>query len=162
MEHLARDPAHRTRVYHLMAEGMTFKVTVALRARMVEKWVHAVKRDYLDNAPIKCVGLDCEFTNPREGDQRAAILQLSLASENLDKTMRFCGAAIGKGVEMLSPYDIHITSAFDLHKILPNPRNNHILSLYDPANSIIGTNLEKKKKRKSTRRRRPRKKKKMN
>jgi ribonuclease D len=159
--------APRTRVYHLMAEGMSFKVTVALRARRVEKWIRAVKRDYLDNAPIKCVGLDCEFTNPREGDQRAAVLQLSVASKNLvfrickanevpqilkeflqDGTIRFCGAAIGKDVEMLSPYGIHITSMYDIQKILPNPTNNHIPSLYDLANYIIGTNLEKKKRKK--------------
>ncbi|XP_051229345.1 uncharacterized protein [Lolium perenne] len=141
MEHLARDPAPRTRVYHLMAEGMSFKVTVALRARRVEKWIRVVKRDYLGNTPIKCVGLDCEFTNTREGDQRAAALQLSVPSENLvfqichadevpqvlreflqDGNIRFCGAAIGKDVEMLSPYGIHITSAYDLQKILPNPK----------------------------------------
>ncbi|KAK1669231.1 hypothetical protein QYE76_057390 [Lolium multiflorum] len=133
MEHLARNPAPLTQVYHLMAEGMSFKVMVALRARRVEKWIKCVKRDYLENAPIKCVGLDCEFTNPREGDQRAAILQLSAVSENLvfqicradevpqalkeflqDGSIRFCGAAIGKDVEKLSPYDIHITSAYDL------------------------------------------------
>nr|XP_051189989.1 uncharacterized protein LOC127303280 [Lolium perenne] len=83
MEHLARDPAPLTRVYHPMAEGMSFKVTVALRVRRVEKWIRDVKRDYLDNASIKCVGLDCEFTNPREGDQLAAVLQLSVVSENL-------------------------------------------------------------------------------
>ncbi|XP_051206323.1 uncharacterized protein [Lolium perenne] len=83
MEHLTRNLAPQTRVYHFMAEGMAFKVTVALRARRVEKWIRAVKRDYLDNTPIKCVNLDCEFTNPREGDQRAAVLQLSAASENL-------------------------------------------------------------------------------
>ncbi|XP_051197345.1 uncharacterized protein [Lolium perenne] len=167
MEHLARDPAPLTRVYHLMAEGMSFKVTVALRARRVEKWIKCVKRDYLDNAQIKCVGLDCEFTNPREGDQRAAILQLSVASENLvfqicrvdevpqalkeflqDGTIRFCDAAIGKDVEILSPCGIHITFAYDLQKILPNPTNNHIPSLYDLANSLIGTNLEKKKRKK--------------
>jgi hypothetical protein len=68
MEHLARDPAPLTRVYHLMAEGMSFKFTVTVRARRVEKWIKCVKMDYLDNMPIKCVGLDCEFTNPREGD----------------------------------------------------------------------------------------------
>ncbi|XP_051221882.1 3'-5' exonuclease-like [Lolium perenne] len=167
MEHLARDPTPRTRVHHLMAEGISFKVTVALRARRVEKWIRAVKRDYLDNAPIKCVGLDCEFTNPREGDQRTAVLQLSVASENLvlqichadevpqvlreflqDRTIRSCGAAIGKDVEMMSPYGIYITSAYDFQKILPNLTSNHILSLYDLANSIIGTNLEKKKRKK--------------
>ncbi|XP_051221493.1 uncharacterized protein [Lolium perenne] len=123
--------------------------------------------DYLDNAPIKCVGLDCEFTNPREGDQRTAVLRLSVASENLvfhicqtdegpqvlkeflqDDTIRFRVAAIGKDVEMLSPYSIHINSAYDLQKILPNLTSNHISSLYDLANSIIGTNLEKKKRKK--------------
>ncbi|XP_071680468.1 uncharacterized protein [Lolium perenne] len=122
MEHLARDPAPRTRVYHLMAEGMSFKVTVALRARRLEKWIRAVKRDYLDKAPTK------EFVQ--------------------DETIRFCGAAIGKDVEMLSPYGIHITSAFDLQKILPNPKNIPIPILYDLENSIIGTNLEKKKRKK--------------
>ncbi|XP_051211746.1 uncharacterized protein [Lolium perenne] len=103
-----------------MAEGMSFKVTVPLRARRVEKWIRTVKRDYLDNAPIKCVGLDCEFTNPHESDQRVAVLQLSVASENLvfqicpadelpqvlreflqDGNIRFCGVAIGKDVEIL-------------------------------------------------------------
>ncbi|KAK1678553.1 hypothetical protein QYE76_039401 [Lolium multiflorum] len=67
MEHLARDPAPMTQVYHLMDEGMSFKVTVMLRARRVEKWIKCGKMDYLDNAPIKCIGLDCEFTNPRDG-----------------------------------------------------------------------------------------------
>jgi hypothetical protein len=44
-----------------------------------------VKQQFLDATPIKCVGLDCEFTNPREGrrNQRAAVLQLSVASEVL-------------------------------------------------------------------------------
>ncbi|XP_051196828.1 uncharacterized protein [Lolium perenne] len=158
MEHLARDPAPRTQVYHLMEEGMSFKVTVTLHARRVEKWIRAVKRDYLDNAQIKCVGLDCEFTNHHEGDQRAAVLQLSICHADevpqvlreflQDRNLRFCGAAISKDVEMLSPYGIHITSAYDLQKILPNPTNNHIPSLYDLTNSIIGINLEKKKKRK--------------
>ncbi|XP_051208390.1 uncharacterized protein [Lolium perenne] len=167
MEHLARAPAPRSRIYHLMAEGMSFKVTVTLRASRVEKWIRTVKRDFLDAAPTKCVGLDCEFTNPREGDQRAAVFQLSVESETLvfqicwadevpqvlkeflqDENIRFCGAAIGKDVEMLSPYGINITSAFDLQKILANPTNKPTLNLYDLANSTIGTNLEKKKRKK--------------
>jgi hypothetical protein len=114
-----------------MAEGMSFKITVTLRASRVEKWIRAIKRDFLDAAPIKCVGLDCEFTDPREGNQSAAVLQLSVATENLvfqicwadevpqllkdflqDKTIRFCGAAIDKDVEMLSPYGIDVDSTF--------------------------------------------------
>jgi hypothetical protein len=35
---------------------MAFKVTVALRARRVEKWIRGVKRDFLDAATTKCVG----------------------------------------------------------------------------------------------------------
>ncbi|XP_051228961.1 uncharacterized protein [Lolium perenne] len=142
---------------------MSLKITVSLRARSVEKWIRTVKRDYLDNAPKKRVGLDREFTNPREGNQCAAILQLSVASENLifqicredevpqllkeflqDENNKFFGAAIGNDVEMACHYGIHITSAFDLQKILPNPTNNPILSLHDLENSIIEINLEKK------------------
>ncbi|XP_051197157.1 uncharacterized protein [Lolium perenne] len=167
MEHLARAKAPRSRIYHLMAEGMAFKVTIALRASRVEKWIGDVKRDFLDAATTKCVGLDCKFTDPREGDQRAAVLQLSMASETLvfqicyddevpqvlkeflqDGNIRFCGAAIGNDVKMMSPYGIHITYAYDLQKILPNPTNKSTPSLYDLANCTIGTNLEKKKMKK--------------
>ncbi|XP_051230217.1 uncharacterized protein [Lolium perenne] len=165
MEHLVRDPVLRTRVYHLKGEGMAFKVTVTLRARMVEKWIRGVKRDFLDAAATKCVGLDSEFTYPRVRNQRAAILQLSVASETLvfqiihadkvpqvlkdflqDGNIRFCGAAIGNDVKNLSPYGIHITSAYDLQKVVPNPTTKPTPSLYDLANYTIGTNLEQKKK----------------
>jgi hypothetical protein len=46
---------------------------------------------------------------------------------------------------MLSSYGIEILSACDLQKIVPNPTNKPIPSLYDLANATIGTNLEKKK-----------------
>ena len=72
---------------------MHFKVTVTLRAARVERWIQYVKQEYLDAAPIKCVGLDCEFTDPVQGvrqkhlpedqRQRAAVLQLSVVSETL-------------------------------------------------------------------------------
>jgi hypothetical protein len=74
-----------TRVHNITAEGMHFTITETLRASMVEMWIRAVKQRFLDAAPIKCVGLDCEFTSPREGrrNQRATVLQLSAASEVL-------------------------------------------------------------------------------
>nr|XP_051228790.1 uncharacterized protein LOC127346538 [Lolium perenne] len=122
-----------------------FKITVTLRASRVERWIRAVKRDFLDAAAIKCVGLDCEFANPHKGNQRAAILQLSVVTENVvfqiswadevpqvlknllqDKTIKFYGVAISKDVETLSSYGIDITSAFDLQKIIPNPTKNPI------------------------------------
>jgi hypothetical protein len=62
---------------------MNFIITETLRASRVEKWIRAVKKRFLDAAPIKCVGLDCEFTSPHEDRQRAAVLQLSVASEVL-------------------------------------------------------------------------------
>ncbi|XP_071684964.1 uncharacterized protein [Lolium perenne] len=92
MEQLARAPTPRSRVYYLTAEEMHFKITVTLHASRVERWIRAVKRDFLDATPIKCVGLDCEFTNPREGryNQRAIVLQPSVATENL--VLQICWA----------------------------------------------------------------------
>jgi hypothetical protein len=128
-------------------------------------WLHAVKQRFLDAAPIKCVGLDCEFTTPRDKPhQRPAVLQLSVASEILvfqicradhmpqllrdflgDPTIRFCGAAIGNEVRMLQSYEIQISLVYDLQVIIPNPTNKPIMSLYDLSNATIGTKLEKKK-----------------
>ena len=56
-----------TRVYYFTNHGMHFKVTVTTRASRVEKWIRKVKARYLDTAPTKCVGLDYEFTDPRNG-----------------------------------------------------------------------------------------------
>jgi ribonuclease D len=130
----------------------------------VEKWIRAIKRWFLDATPIKCVGLDCEFTT-HEVPQRAAVLQLSVASEILifqichanrvpqllkeflkDTTIKFCGAAIANDLRMLRTYEIIIPSAYDLQKIIPNPTNKLTPSLYDLANATIGTHLENKKK----------------
>jgi hypothetical protein len=61
---------------------MDFTITETLRVSRMEKWIRVVKRRFLDAAPIKCVGLDCEFTT-HEVPQRAAVLQLSVASEIL-------------------------------------------------------------------------------
>jgi ribonuclease D len=148
---------------------MEFTITETIRASMVEMWLHAVKQRFLDAAPIKCVGLDSEFTSPREGrcHQRAAVLQLSVASEVLvfqicradhvpqllkdflrDPTIRFCGAAISNDVRMLQSYGIEIPSVYDLQMIMLNPTKNPISSLYDLSNATIGIKLEKKKRKK--------------
>jgi ribonuclease D len=158
-----------TRVHNITAKGMIFTITKTLRAAMVEMWIRAVKQRFLNTASIKCVGLDCEFTSPREGrrNQRAAVLQLSVASEVLvfqicranhvpqlpkdflkDPTIRFCGAAIDNDVRMLESYGIKIPFVYDLQSIMPNPTKNPIPSLYDLSNATIGTKLEKKKRNK--------------
>jgi ribonuclease D len=148
---------------------MHFTVTETLCASSVEKWIRGIKQQFLDAAPIKCVGLDCEFTNPREGrqNQHAAVLQLSVVSEVLvfqicrangmpqllkeflkDNTIRFYGAAIHNDMRILRYYGIEIPSVFDLQKIILNPTNNPISSLYDLSNATIGTTLEKNKRKK--------------
>ena len=130
-------------LYYFVEQDMSLKVTYTLRAARVEKWIRDVKEKFLDAAPIKCVGLDCEFTdavkNVRQADlpfeqrQRTAVLQLSIAYETLvfqivhadavpealreflnDDSIVFCGAAIGNDVEKLDIYSIDIPEAIDL------------------------------------------------
>ena len=153
--------------YGYEKEGMRFKVWVTLRAWRVEKWIRDVKNYFLDAAPIKAVGLDCEFTDPRRKDtpQCAAVLQLSVATETLvfqickadrvpqvlvdflgDETIKFYGVAIHNDMKMLAYYGIIIRSAVDLQRDRRNPTGNFTPSLYALSNAVIGTNLEKKKK----------------
>jgi hypothetical protein len=54
------------RVHNLTDEGMKFTITEILRASTVEMWLHAVKQQFLNAAPTKYMGLDCEFTTPRD------------------------------------------------------------------------------------------------
>ena len=138
---------------------------VTLRASTVERWIRDVKRRYLnaalmkiagldceftDAAPMKIVGLDSEFTDKKPDGQRAAVLQLSVATDTLvfhichadrvpqalkdflmDTTIKFCGAAINNDQRMLEPYGIHIPSAVDLQRaVRPNPSHPNLPSLY--------------------------------
>jgi hypothetical protein len=57
----------QSQVHNITTEGMHFTITETLCASMVEMWIRAVKQRFLDAAPIKCAGLDCEFTSPHEG-----------------------------------------------------------------------------------------------
>jgi hypothetical protein len=172
MEPLAR--VTPSRLYYFTKEDMDFNVWVTLRAYRVERWIRDVKKLYLDAAPIKCVGLDCEFTDalpgrqrdlPPEKRQRAAVLQLSVASETLvfqiceadrvpqllvdflgDETIKFYGVAIHNDLRMLRPYGIVIPSTVDLQSDWRNPTGNPTPSLYALSNAIVGTKLENKKK----------------
>ncbi|CAM0947942.1 unnamed protein product [Alopecurus aequalis] len=161
----------RSREYHYKDDDvdMNFKVVVTLRASTVERWIRDVKRRYLDAAPMKIVGLDCEFTDASpEETQRAAVLQLSVATDTLvfhichtdrvpqalkdflmDTTIKFCGAAINNDQRVLLPYGIHIPSIVDLQRaVQPNPTYPNLPSLYTIANRTIGTRLENKNKKK--------------
>jgi hypothetical protein len=160
---MAEQDLPRSRLYYITFKEMNFTIMETLRASRVEKWIRAVKQRFLDAAPIKCVGLDCEFTT-HEVIQRAAVVQLLVASEVLifqicwanrvpqllkefmkDNTIRFCGAAFANDVRMLRTYGIEILSAYDLQKIVPNPTDKLTSSLYDLANATIGTHLDNKK-----------------
>jgi hypothetical protein len=128
---------------------MNFTITETLRASRVEKWIRAVKRRFLDDAPTKCVGLDSEFTT-HVVPQRVVVLQLSVASEILifqickangvpqllkdflkDTTIKFCGAAINNDLRMLRSYKIVIPSTYDLQKVVPNPTSKLTLKGYN-------------------------------
>jgi hypothetical protein len=79
---MAEQDLPRSWLYYITIEDMNFTITETLRASRVEKWICTVKQWFLDAAPIKCVGSDYEFTT-HEVNQRAAVLQLSVASEVL-------------------------------------------------------------------------------
>jgi ribonuclease D len=115
---------------------------------------------------LKVVGLDCEFTDPRKDNQRATILELSVAQHSLvfhivdadevpqllidflaDKKIKLYGASIHNDVDMLQTYGISIPSTINLQQILQNPvPRKQTPSLIDLANHYIGTDLEQKKK----------------
>ena len=65
----------RSQLFHYknLAVNMHFKVVVTLRASTVERWIRDVKRRYLDAAPMKIVGLDCEFTDAAPEERQRVI-----------------------------------------------------------------------------------------
>jgi hypothetical protein len=81
------------RIYHFNEQGISFKVTFTLHGARVEKWIRQIQGKILDNAPIKCVGLDVEYTdavtNVKQRNlslkqrQRVTVLQLSIGYETL-------------------------------------------------------------------------------
>ncbi|KAM3215300.1 hypothetical protein ACQJBY_067343 [Aegilops geniculata] len=103
---------------------------------------------------------------PPEMQQRAAVLQLCSADDclvyhimhspripdELNKFLAredifFCGAAIGNDVKTLQPYGLHIKNPIDLQAriidIPPEICSKPTPSLFDLANYVLGTNLEK-------------------
>ena len=61
-----------SRLYHYDEQDMYFTVTFTRHAASVEKWIRRVKEMFLDNAPVKCVGLDCEYTTaPKKVNEKS-------------------------------------------------------------------------------------------
>jgi hypothetical protein len=75
---MAEQDLPRSRLYYIIIEDMNFTITETLCASRMEKWIHLIKRRFLDVTPIKFVGSDCEFTT-HGVPQRAAVIQLSVA-----------------------------------------------------------------------------------
>ncbi|XP_037467502.1 Werner Syndrome-like exonuclease [Triticum dicoccoides] len=102
---------------------------------------------------------------PPKMERRAAVLQLCFADdclvyhivhspripEELNKFLAredifFCGAAIGNDVKVLEPYGLHVKNAIDLQTRIHIPKticSKPTPSLFDLANFVLGTNLEK-------------------
>ena len=102
---------------------------------------------------------------PLEMQRRAAVLQLCVADDCLvyhimhspripdelkiflaREDIFFCGAAIGQDVKMLEPYGLHIKKPIDLQERIDIPIttcSKPTPSLFDLANFVLGTNLEK-------------------
>jgi len=60
-----------SRPIYFKEEGMDFKVTYTLHAATVENWIRRIKEKLLDAAPVKCDGLDYEYTDAvRKARQR--------------------------------------------------------------------------------------------
>ncbi|XP_051201617.1 uncharacterized protein [Lolium perenne] len=149
---------------------MSFKVTYTVRASRAERRICEVKEKFLDAAPIKCIGLDCEFTDtvknirfPLEQRHRAAVLQLSVVYETLvfhivqdndvpkalreflnDDSIVLFGAAIGNDIDKPDYYGIDTSAAIDLQHVILNPIAKPLASLYNIANAYIRTNLSKR------------------
>ena len=102
---------------------------------------------------------------PPEMERRAAVLQLCFADDclvyhivhspripdELNKFLAredifFCGAAIGNDVKVLEPYGLHVKNDIDLQTRIHIPKticSKPTPSLFDLANFVLGTNLEK-------------------
>jgi hypothetical protein len=56
----------RSEIYpHVKMHEITFRITYTVRSKRVARWIRDVKRDFLDAAEVKIVGIDAEFTDPR-------------------------------------------------------------------------------------------------
>ncbi|CAM0908442.1 unnamed protein product [Alopecurus aequalis] len=132
MEPLADEP--RSREYNFIAKGMDFSVTVTLRASIVESWVRNVKKQYLDATPIKCVGLDCKFTDRVHGGVVPSRLLLAYGDNNDNNNDN--GWPL---VNLLHPAT-PAASRFTEDILVPyiSPRAADLLRHYDPITSRGG------------------------
>ena len=115
---------------------------------------------------MNVIGLDTEYTERATGKiQRAAVLQLCLEDDVLvyhiihspsipgelhnflsREDVYFCGAAIEGDKQKLEPYNLDLKSIADLQtriKIPVEDCDKQTPSLFDVANFVLGTNIQK-------------------
>ena len=115
---------------------------------------------------MNVIGLDAEYTERATGKiQRAAVLQLCLEDDVLvyhiihapsipgelhdflsREDIYFCGAAIAGDKQKLEPYNLDLKSIADLQTKIKIPIEDHDKPkpfLFDVANFVLGTNLQK-------------------
>ena len=153
-------------VQHVLVEGsLSIVATITVHPRVVWKWINNVSNS-LEKVETRVIGLDAEYAECAPGKiQRAAILQLclkddvlvyhiihspSIPSELHDflswEDVYFCGAAIEGDKQKLKPYNLDLKSIADLKtriKIHVEDCDKQTPSLFDVANFVLGTNLQK-------------------
>ena len=132
---------------------MEFYATYTTEARQVQRWIGDAMRR-LEEEPLMLVGLDCEFTDrlnkeeriglPCGGQRKAAVLQLAVSNQVLvfqicladwvptllrefldGERIKFCRAAIHKDQKRLLLYDVTIGVRVDLQSTLDNRTANN-------------------------------------
>ncbi|XBI19057.1 hypothetical protein VPH35_060680 [Triticum aestivum] len=153
-------------VQHVLVEGsLTIVATVTDHPRVVRKWINNVSNS-LQNVEMKVIGLDAEYMERATGKiQRAAVLQLCLEDDVLvyhiihapsipgelhnflsREDIYFCGAAIAGDKQKLEPHNLDLKSIADVQTKIKIPVENcdkPTPSLFDVANFLLGTNLQK-------------------
>ena len=153
-------------VQQVLVEGsMHIVATITVHPRIVRQWINNVSNS-LKKVETRVIGLDAEYTERAPGKiQRAVVLQLcfeddvlvyhiihspSIPCELHDFLSRedvyFCGAAIEGDKQKLEPYNLDLKSIADLQtriKIPVEDCDKQTPSLFDVANFVLGTNLQK-------------------
>ena len=153
-------------VQHVLVKGsLSIVATVTVHPRVVPKWINNVSNS-LEKVETRVIGLEVEYTEHATGKiQRAAVLQLCLEDDVLmyhiihvpsipgelhdflsREDIYFCGAAIEGDKQKMEPYNLGLKSIADLQtriKIHVEDCDKQTPSLFDVANFVLGTNLQK-------------------
>jgi len=146
-------------VQHVIIEGsLRIVATVTVHPRVVRQWINNVSNSR-KKVETRVIGLDAEYMeHATRKIQRAAILQLCLEDDVLvyhiihlptilGELHDFLSRAAIKGdKQKLEPYNLDLKSIADIQtriKIPIEDCDKQTPSLFDVANFVLGTNLQK-------------------